>query len=392
MLAAVRRRLFLLRPGDLSAAFSTVNATSAADPTVSYLISSCGLSPRAAASAARAVRLDSPGAAAQADAVLALLRGYDFSDADISSTVKKLPSLLAANPAKTLQPNLYFLASVGIEAPLLPRLVSLFPPILHRSVQDHLEPFFASLREVLGSDARVVAALRSQPFAIRFLPKASLFRIVPLFRDVHGLSADDVSKLVAIQPTVIALGPDRINGIMEAARKVGIKPGNPMFVHVFSVLCRMRASTLESKVALYQRLGFHKDDVSQIIRRFPMSIAVSEKKIAEVVGFLTHKAGLTLDDIIVYPNLLVRSLQTLSRRCAVLAVLRRSGKLQQQYRLPVLLACTRERFLDAYVRPHVEEVPDVLQAMNGEIPFQGFDCFDSLEKKPQLPRKKRMSP
>ncbi|TVU19373.1 hypothetical protein EJB05_35518, partial [Eragrostis curvula] len=379
MLAAVRRRLFPLRPGILTAVFSTINATPDADPTVSYLISSCGLSPGAAARAAPSVRLASPGAAAQADAVLALLRRYDFSDAHISSTIRQRPSLLAADPAKTLQPKLEFLASVGIEAPLLPRLVLAHPAILTYSVQHYLEPLFASLREVLGSDARVLAALHTNPFAIRGRPK-TFFPSITLLREVHGLSADDVSKLVAEQPSVLLVTPDRMKEVVEAARIVGVKPGDPMFCHVLVTLCKMSAPKLESKIMLYQRLGFHKDAINLMIRRYPLMVAPSEKKIAGMVGFLTDKAGLTRDDIVSYPSMMVRCLEVHSRRCAVLAVLRRAGKLQQ-HRLPKLLVWTKERFLDVYVRPHVEEVPDVLRAMNGEIPFQGYDGFAGEEKK-----------
>ena len=184
MLAAVRRRLLPLPLGALAAAFCSPTS---ADPTVSYLISRCGLSPDAAARAAASVRLASPGAAAQADAVLALLRRYGFSDADISSTVRKLPVVLLSHPAKTLQPKLDFLASVGVSAPLLPRLISLTPVLLHRSVEDHLAPLFAALREVLGgSDARVVTALRQMPFVGRCQPKSTLLLGLPLLRDVQG--------------------------------------------------------------------------------------------------------------------------------------------------------------------------------------------------------------
>ncbi|XP_062231374.1 uncharacterized protein LOC133928883 [Phragmites australis] len=381
MLTAVRRRL---PHGILTAAFSTATST-AADQTIPYLISSCGLSPAAAARAAPSVRLASPAAAAQADAVLALLRRYGFSDADISTTVRKLPVVLVSDPANTLQPKLDFLASVGFAAPLLPRLISLSPIVLHRSVQDHLAPLFASLREVLGSDARVVVALRQMPFVIRCQPKSTLFRALPLLRDVHGLSPGEVSKVVALQPGVILQGPDRINEIVEAVRNAGVEPGSPMFVHVFSILSKMKTPTLESKIALYRRLGFGEDGVTQMIRRYPGSMAVSERKIEKIVGFLIRKAGLSLEDIVAYPALLTRSLEAHSRRCAVLAALRRAGKRQGQHRLAVVLVCTEERFLQVYVQPHLEELPDVLRSKNGEIPFEGFD---GSEEQPKPPRKK----
>ncbi|KAK8457798.1 hypothetical protein SEVIR_3G247900v4 [Setaria viridis] len=386
MLTAVRRRLLHLPPGALAAAFSS---TTAADPKVSYLISRCGLSPAAAARAAPSLRLPFPGAAAQADAVLALLRRYGFSDADISSTIRKYPIVLASDPSKTLQPKLDFLASVGVSAPLLPRLISLTPILLHRSVEDHLAPLFATLREVLGgSDARVIAALRQMPFVARCQPKTTLFRGLPLLRDVHGLSADEVANLVALQPAVIMQTPGRINEIVDAVRSVGFEPGSPMFAHAFAIFSKLKASTLESKITCYRRLGFDNDSIIQMIRRYPASMAVSEKKIAEIVGFLTGKAGLSLEDIVAYPTMLVRSLETHSRRCAVFAVLRRAGKRQGQFRLSLALVSSESRFLEVYLLPHADELPDVLRAIKGEIPFEGFG---GSEEKPMRPRKKKMS-
>ncbi|CAL4900918.1 unnamed protein product [Urochloa decumbens] len=379
MLAAVRRRHLSFPLGALAAA--AFSSTAAANPSVSYLISRCGLSPASAARAAPSVRLASPGAAARADTVLALLRRYGFSDADISTTIRKLPVVLVSDPAKTLQPKLDFLASVGVSAPLLPRLISVTPILLHSSVEDHLAPLFATLREVLGgSDNRVVAVLRLKPFVARCKPKTTLLRGLPPLRDVHGLSADEVASLVALQPSVIMLTPDRINEIVDAVRGVGVEPGSPKFAYVFAVFTKMKATTLESKIAYYRRLGFDSDSITKMIQRHPASMAVSEKKISEIVGFLTGKAGLSLEDIVAYyPYMLVRSLENLSRRCAVFAVLARVGKRPGQL-LPLALMSSNCRFLKMHVQPHADELPDVRRAMKGEIPFDGFG---GSEEKPK---------
>ncbi|CAL4908357.1 unnamed protein product [Urochloa decumbens] len=345
MLAAVRRRHLSFPLGALAAA--AFSSTAAANPSVSYLISRCGLSPASAA-----------------PSVLALLPGRRR----------------AGGHPKTLQPKLDFLASVGVSAPLLPRLISVTPILLHSSVEDHLAPLFATLREVLGgSDNRVVAVLRLKPFVARCKPKTTLLRGLPLLRDVHGLSADEVASLVALQPSVIMLTPDRINEIVDAVRGVGVEPGSPKFAYVFAVFTKMKATTLESKIAYYRRLGFDSDSITKMIQRHPASMAVSEKKISEIVGFLTGKAGLSLEDIVAYPYMLVRSLENLSRRCAVFAVLARVGKRPGQL-LPLALMSSSCRFLKMHVQPHADELPDVRRAMKGEIPFDGFG---GSEEKPK---------
>ncbi|KAM3410482.1 hypothetical protein ACQJBY_002597 [Aegilops geniculata] len=385
MLSAGRRRLclfpFPLRHFTAAVSTTTTTTTSAAaaaaaDPTVFYLESTCALSPAAAARAADSIRLASPESTAQADAVLDLLRRYGFTDAEISTTVRKFPIVLVSDPVKTLQPKLDFLASVGINAPLLPRLVSLSPVVLHRSIQDHLAPLFGSLRELLGSNARVVTALRQMPFVVRCSPNSTVNLVLPALRDVHGLPPEDVSKLVAVHPGVIMQGPHRLAEIVQAVKDVGMEPGEPMFVNTFAIISKMKTPTLERKYALYQSLGFEKDNVALMLRRYPLMMAISEKKMKENVGFLVGKAGLSLEDIVAYPKMLVRSLESHCRRCAVLALLRKEGKPEGNHRLPVVLATTMKRFLQVYVQPHQNEIPDVVRALNGEIPFDGFSVLE----------------
>ncbi|BAF17458.1 transcription termination factor MTERF8, chloroplastic [Oryza sativa Japonica Group] len=394
MLAAVRRRRLLLLPLPLrffSAAAAAASTTT--DPkVVSYLISSCGLTPAAAARAAATspwLPLASPDFASNADAVVALLRRYGFTDADISATVRAFSRILASDPARTLQPKLDYLRSVGITAPLLPRVVSLSPVILHRSIESHLAPLIASLREVLGSDSRIVTALRQMPFAMRCSPKATFLRTLPVLRDVHGLTPSELSKLVASQPGVILLGPGRAGEIVQAVKDAGVEPGSPMFVYIFAAFSKLKAPTLENKFAIYRSLGFGKDDIAVMLRRLPNAAGISEERLKRTVGFLTGKAGLRREDIVAYPNLLSRSLDSHARRCAVLAVLRREGKPEGQHRVPHVLVASLARFMKAYVRRYEGEVPDVLRAINGEIPFEGFGLGELEKKKPQRQEKIR---
>ncbi|XP_047044646.1 uncharacterized protein LOC124649006 [Lolium rigidum] len=380
MLSAARRRLFPLPVRYIAAAFSTATASAAADPTVLYLESTCALSPAAAARAADSIRLVSPDSTAQADAVLDLLRRYGFSDADISATVRKFPIMLVSNPTKTIQPKLDFFASVGISAPLLPKLVSLSPVVLHRSIQDHLAPLFESLREILGSNARVVTALRQMPFVVRCCPKNTLNLVLSALRDVHGVPPGDVSRLIALQPGVILQRPDRLAEIVQAVKNFGMEPGDPNFVHMFVILSKMKTPTLETKIAVYQSLGFDKDIVTLMMRRYPPAMAISGEKIKESIGYLVGKAGLSLEDIARYPKILVRSLESHSRRCAVLALLRKEGKPQGNHQVPVVLGATMVRFLKVYVQPHEIEIPDVVRAFNGDIPFEGFGVLQQPQQ------------
>ncbi|KAK9933757.1 hypothetical protein M0R45_020933 [Rubus argutus] len=78
--------------------------------TVSYLITSCGLSPELALSLSqKSVHLKNR---EKPDSVIKLLKSYGFNDTYISQLVRKRPNVLGANPEKTLLPKLEFFSSI----------------------------------------------------------------------------------------------------------------------------------------------------------------------------------------------------------------------------------------------------------------------------------------
>lgn len=79
--------------------------------TVSYLINSCGLSPKLALSASKSVQFDNRKGP---DVVRNFLRNHGFSDDHISQLVRRRTKLLSANAEKTVVPKLEFLSSVGL--------------------------------------------------------------------------------------------------------------------------------------------------------------------------------------------------------------------------------------------------------------------------------------
>ncbi|XP_077249369.1 uncharacterized protein LOC143888865 [Tasmannia lanceolata] len=105
--------------------------------TVSYLINSCGLSKAAALSAATKIRLKTT---KKADSALIFFQNHGFTKSHIINLITKCPSLLLANPDKTLKPKFELFTSLGFSSIDLAELLILYPTLLKRSLNDRIIP------------------------------------------------------------------------------------------------------------------------------------------------------------------------------------------------------------------------------------------------------------
>ncbi|XLT04891.1 hypothetical protein HN51_043640, partial [Arachis hypogaea] len=87
--------------------------------TISYLIATCGFSPKTAALLSQKVHFKTP---EKPNAVLALLRKYGFSETQ-AKYIQKRPMLLLTDAEKISKPKLKFFSSIGISRVDLPKLV-----------------------------------------------------------------------------------------------------------------------------------------------------------------------------------------------------------------------------------------------------------------------------
>ncbi|KAL6217276.1 hypothetical protein ACLB2K_010493 [Fragaria x ananassa] len=135
--------------------FSTKICTSSYnDFTVSYLVNSCGLSPKAAVKASDKVNLQ-PSSLARPDSVLAVLREHEFSDTQISTLVRRDPRFLLADAKRTLLPKLEFLFSKGMSRLDVAKIVTYNSFLLSRSVENCFVPCYTFLKSVVVCDAKV---------------------------------------------------------------------------------------------------------------------------------------------------------------------------------------------------------------------------------------------
>ncbi|KAL6217279.1 hypothetical protein ACLB2K_010496 [Fragaria x ananassa] len=226
------------------------------NPTLSYLIRSCGLSPKAATLAAHKVQLRS---LEQPNSVLALLREYEFSDTQISTLVRRRPQLILANAKKTLLPKLEFFCSIGMSRLDLAKIMTYNPNLLTRSLENSLIPCYNFLKSVVISDVKVVLTLKQN--SCIFLENLSK-NVEPNIRLVTelGMPHSALARFIACFSKIVTRKPEFFSQLVRQVAEMGFDPGNVNFVQAMVVLS-WKKTTWRHKEEAYRRWGWSDNDI-----------------------------------------------------------------------------------------------------------------------------------
>ncbi|XP_009368122.2 transcription termination factor MTERF15, mitochondrial-like isoform X2 [Pyrus x bretschneideri] len=292
--------------------------------TVSYLINSCGLSPKGAISTSKRVKLRS---LERADSVLALLRDRGFSATQISKLVRSCPQLLVTKPEKTLLPKLEFFTSLGASKDDLAKFLAFSPAVLGMSLQERIKPTCHFLRKQLSEKKLVVFLKRGGP---------------RIFLEGH-------SKNVA--PNI------------EILRESAIK-----------ALCSSNSKSIWNRNSeVYKRWGWSENDVLSAFKRFPQCMTMSEKKVMQVMEFLVNKMEWPAGVINKYPIIVAFGLEKrIIPRCLVVKVLMVKGFIKEIENVSLCsVMCPAEKcFLAKFVARYIDEVPALLSVYQGKVEVQ----------------------
>ena len=345
--------------------------------TVKYLINSCGLSSESATSISKKLHFETP---ERPDSVLALLHTYGFTKSHISRLVKANPSLLLADPHKTLFPKLDFFSSIGLSSSDLPRIVSSRPYVLSRSLENHLIPYYNFLKSLGLDDEKVVKTLRRsfRAFGVGF---RSIAPNICMLRE-FGIPESTISSFLTRHTNVLLLRQDKFKEIAEDVVKWGFHPSKPHnFLVAMLTVSAMSKLTWERKIEIYSNWGLSKDDCLSMFKKHPICMCFSEKKIMATMDFFVNRMGWNATAVSRSPQILNFSLKKrIIPRCSLLRVLITKGLIKEELNpVPVhVLTCTDNYFTKNYVSKYEEFVPGLLCFYQGKITLSelGFQSED----------------
>ncbi|KAF8395587.1 hypothetical protein HHK36_019537 [Tetracentron sinense] len=237
--------------------------------TVDYLVNSCGLSPESALRAAQQIDIKT---ATKPDSVLELFGNYGFTNTHIAKLITKHPSLLLADPNKTLKPKLEFFRNNGISDPILAKILCADPVILRRSLENQIIPSFNFLKRFLHTNQNIAFSLGRTTWILHNFPKQN----TTILRN-HGVPETIISKMIMTQPRTLCFKPDKLSETVLKTIEMGFDPSSLKFVYGLCTLSRMKKGAWEAKLAVYMSFGWSEDEILSMFRKQPNCMAFGEE-------------------------------------------------------------------------------------------------------------------
>ncbi|GER24761.1 mitochondrial transcription termination factorfamily protein [Striga asiatica] len=341
--------------------------------TLSYLVSSCGLASDAAVRVSSKLQLKSP---EKPDAVLNLLRLYGFTAADISVMVTRWPNVLSACPDKTLLPKLEFFTSIGVPLPILAHKLSRTPSLLWHSLKSSIIPSYDFLKNLLGSDKGVVQVFKQAPQFFGW-SRADDISSNFSFLLACGVPRPSLVSLLTYEPRMLLAPQEKLSSCVDRAIEIGFDVSSNAFLKAIRVLVGFEESTLKRKMEVYRMCGMSESDIRTAFLGHPLCMALSEKKIAESMGFLVDKVGWAPSDVARCSWILGYSLERrMKPRWAVAEVLSEKGL--KNVAITSLLTMSEKIFLKTYVERYEKDVPELLDIYRALSPLNSKSNFKSM--------------
>ncbi|XP_043723931.1 uncharacterized protein LOC122670946 isoform X1 [Telopea speciosissima] len=366
MFSFCSRKFFRIKwSGDLSTFFLLIrnsslrfnsNATEQPSLTIDYLMNRCGLTQESALKTSQRINIKST---TKADSVLALLNSYGLPKPCISKLITNYPTVLSANPKKTLEPKIEYFSNIGISGPDLARIISKDPTILaNASLRNKIIPSMEFLRSFLHDGKSIALALSrlrwNRGFQRMMEPNIEILRN-------QGVSESGISKLIILCPQLLTWKQPQFNDVVLQAKEMGCDPSRMMFIYAVRTLSQMSKTTLEAKLEVYRSFGWSEDEILCMFRKQPYCLARSEKILRMQLDFFINKLSWTAAEVAKIPVILNFSLEKRNvPRCSVIQVLLSQGLMKKQS-IGSALLMNDARFLENFVRKYHQELPQLLQ-------------------------------
>ncbi|XP_077249361.1 uncharacterized protein LOC143888856, partial [Tasmannia lanceolata] len=346
----------------------TSNTTIQKSFTVSYLINSCGLSEAEALLAATKIQLKPT---KKPDSALEFFQNHGFTKSHITHLITKCPSLLLANPDKTLKPKFEFFTSLGFSRIDLAKLLTLDPILLKRSLDNHIIPTFTFLKSLIHTNEKIIYTVRRSTYILQCNPEKVMAPNVAVLQN-HGVPNSMISKLISSQPRTMIQNNSRFREMVAMVKEMGFNPVKAHFILAVRVMSAMSKLNWEGKLEVYRSLGWSEDEVFSAFKMYPMYMVISEQKIRRGMDFFVNKMNCKPSYISRNPNILSYSLEKrVVPRCSVLQVLMSKGLIKKDLCLSSALTVSVKKFLEKFVLKNQERVPEILSVYEGKMELLG---------------------
>ncbi|CAL9122767.1 unnamed protein product [Musa acuminata var. zebrina] len=341
---------------------------------VEYLVNSCGFSPSEAAKFSKP--LAHLRSTEKPDAVLNFMRSQGLGGAAIRKVISSEPNYLCYNVEKNIAPKFQFLRDLGLsESDIVDAILKNHRILLvnvHRSFVPKLEMW----ESLLGSRELVLKHLKKTRRFFFSNVEKTLHPNLKFLTDECGIPEERVFLVLRSQPRLITNKPKSLRALVARADELGVPRQSRMFLWTLNILQRVSKESFEAKVEFMRRIGWSESEFSSAVRKAPTFIGISLDMLRRKVDFFINVVGYTTSFIASHPTILLYSLQKrVIPRFRVTEMLKLKGLLTGKYKFTSILVFSDAKFMEKFVLPHKENVPELLDILRVAGTWKGNDTL-----------------
>ncbi|GER44747.1 mitochondrial transcription termination factorfamily protein, partial [Striga asiatica] len=316
---------------------------------VSFLINSCGLSPKDAVAASKRVHFDSPD---KPNNFLGVLQKQGFTEPQISRIVRGHPNLLTLNPEKCILPKIQFFrrSLVGVSEKDVLDTVSRFPCFLASSLKHKLEPNLDYLKNLVGPETTETLFRKGSRALSRFNLTS---KVIPNMNHLQEIGVPPAFLELSLFQCIgiFSLKSNEFKKLAQNVSEMGFDPSKSMFVLAMNALSgKTRLSLWNKCYQVYQKWGWSRDDILSAFLKHPNCMLCSEKKITAILEFVVRELGREARVVARCPSIIFYSMEKrIVPRCTLVRDLASKGLVKEDWALTSVLRLTEEDFMRKYV-------------------------------------------
>ncbi|XP_059280905.1 transcription termination factor MTERF15, mitochondrial-like [Lycium ferocissimum] len=282
-----------------------------------------------------------------------------LNKSQMKTLVSSSPQLLCHHVEENIKPKIEALQQLGLSRSDLVTLITKVD-FMKRGLKTILKPNLNYLMELLGSQDSVAKIVMKEPRLLsRNLPKVIPPNIL-LLQDL-GFSRMDIETIFNRHPRFLLNNPEWLERAVHRLEKnFHMSRGSRMFLHGFVVLRSLDESKLQRKLNIFQSFGWSDSDICKMVRTVPYCLTTSEAKIRITLKFFMNELGYEPSYLASNAPLLKYSFEKrVVPRNEILNFLKENQLVKGKLSLYTVVKCTELQFLEKYVLPFRETMPEV---------------------------------
>jgi len=282
-----------------------------------------------------------------------LLNKVGLTEEEITKTFRRCGYLLYAKSGQNLDEVLELLNSCGLTTLAQMRKVVLCNPyFVFRGVEINIQSKLRLLRTLMKEED--ISRLVYRNSKIFNSGEGRMREAIALLQRL-GVEGQALSQLLAKEPRLLSVSEEKVTESFKHIEDLGFDKGSKMFAVVLRSILGVRKDSLERRLHCLSSLGFSEKQISQISRRKPMILGLSEENLRRHVDFLVNSVGLPLDDLVKYATLPSLSLEKrIIPRYRVMEALKSMQEWKKEMISPRIFMSTEKCFLHKYVNKNAD--------------------------------------